>query len=303
MASFYIDSTSFDSATAVYTTSALTTKATDGVYAVCGYYRTQQSGVLLPGIFRCDAACASPCGTNVEPTDNQKGWYEGHYDTGSAVGAIKVTMTNASSSPVAFIVELGGDAYPDPSVPRRQPRASDAPGAELKRWTCTANPCNPDTTAISMTVYQKSGAGWFNTTGSITEYIDDISVPEALYTYWMYIPKVTNQYSIIDYAVLQPCTTNYDVTLTIDCPVLLPSFNAAGPFDTSEAALVATTYPIQVYHGVANGTPGTVDDYDFMFKDPYSSEFLDNKFYKLQSGFPAGTPVIQISNGLIIAFF
>jgi len=119
----------------------------------------------------------------------------------------------------------------------------------------------------------------------------------------MYIPKVTNQYSIIDYAVLQPCTTNYNVTLTIDCPVLLPSFNAAGPFDTSAAALVATTYPIQVYRGATNGTAATAATYDFMFKDPYSSEFLDNKFYKLQSGFPGVTPVIQISNGLITAFF
>ena len=50
MATFYIDTESFSTATAVWEDSNLTTKAPDGFYSFSGIYRQQFDGLLLSAI-------------------------------------------------------------------------------------------------------------------------------------------------------------------------------------------------------------------------------------------------------------
>lgn len=302
MPTFYIDTTTFETATAVYTTSALTTKASNGVYASCGYWRRQTAGVLEPGIYRCDAVCAARCGTTPLSTPDQKGWFKGHYDTGATLGAIRVEMRNTSTSPVAFICELGSEAYPDPNV-RRKANKSYAAGYTEKVYTYSVDPCNPEGTVISsISVFQRNSGAWDNTGITTTEYITSGTNIAGTPTLIMYIPKTSNQYTLLDYAIVQPCATGYTSTLRAECPVLLPSFSASQAFSLKAGACAASTYPIQLYQGHVNGTAGTTWGlYDWVFKDPYSSELADDGWYRLPSGLPGPNVVMSVANGLVLS--
>jgi len=77
---YYIDSTSFSTATAVYTDELLTTKAADGFYKFGSGYREQLSGLLLNNI---------ECTTCIDC----KRFTSFDYKTGTGVGTIDLVIT------------------------------------------------------------------------------------------------------------------------------------------------------------------------------------------------------------------
>lgn len=314
MPNVYMDTSSFATATALWTNAALTTKATDGVYAICGYWRRQTLGVLEPGIYNCANVCSRPCGTVNTPTEDFRGWYKLSYDTSSALGAIRVEMTNTLDEPIYYICELGGVAFPDFSIVRRKGRTySDGSGGgdyidKAYTMSTTTPLCNAGGSIITgLNVYRQILTGsWVPTGQTRTEYITDMTQIPAGVTLIMYIPKTTNTYNILDCVIVQPCATGYDATLVAQCPVLLPEMKVNGPWGitTPDNACASTGFPLAVYQGHTNGTPGVQWGlYDWVFLDPYSEKIAPDGWYKAYPGtMPAPDDVFYVADGAIRFF-
>jgi len=151
-------------------------------------------------------------------------------------------------------------------------------------------------------VFQRNSAVWDDTGITTTEYITTGTNIAGTPTFIMYIPKTSNQYTLLDYAIVQPCTGGYGSTLKADCPVLLPSFAASQVHSGADEACNATTYPIQLYQGHVTGTAGTTWGLnDWVFKDPYSVELADDGWYKLPSGLGGVNEVMQVADGLVFS--
>jgi hypothetical protein len=311
MPNVYMDTSSFATATALWSNATLTTKSPDGVYAICGYWRRQTAGVLEPGIYKCSDECAIPCGTITAETDDSKGWFKSSYDTGSALGAIRIEMTNISDQPVYYMCELGPLAFPDFSVIRRRGRTySDGAGAgdyinKAYTFSAAVTLCDPEVNTITnLQVYKIGGGTWTPVGGTETEYVTNMTSIMAGVTLIMYIPKVTNTYSILDWVIIQPCASGYQSSLFAHCPVLLPEMKANGPHVSADDACNSTGYPLAVYQGHTNGTPGvTWGLYDWVFLDPYSEKIASDGWYKAFPGtIPAPDDVFYLEDG-VIRFF
>jgi len=89
LGTYFFDGTSFSGATAVYTTSALTTPAPDGYYSQGGLYRQQFGGLLGP-VVPCPA-CTIDCGDPILGQGNH-GKYILNLQLGSTPGAAIITF-------------------------------------------------------------------------------------------------------------------------------------------------------------------------------------------------------------------
>ena len=90
MATFYIDTNSFSTATAVWDDSNLTIKAPDGFYSFAGIYRQQLGGILL-NVINCFAPPPPPI-----PCDE--------YSVDSSEETVNIEYTDCEGVPVS--VEL-----------------------------------------------------------------------------------------------------------------------------------------------------------------------------------------------------
>ena len=93
--SYYMDTASFATASAVWVDATLTTKAADGYYQFDGVYRQQVSGLLLDSV-ACPA-CVTPCGGTISVGGTQ-GVYNMEISLGSTVGAVIVRFNPANFS-------------------------------------------------------------------------------------------------------------------------------------------------------------------------------------------------------------
>ena len=88
LGTYFFDGSSFTGATAIYTTSTLTTLAPDGYYSQGGVYRLQSGGLLGP-VVPCPA-CTVPCGSIAGQGAN--GRFTLFVQLGSVSGAAVITF-------------------------------------------------------------------------------------------------------------------------------------------------------------------------------------------------------------------
>ena len=103
---YYIDTSSLSTATAVWTDAALTTKAPDGWYKFGVLYREQSSG-LLTGVANCN--CPVPCSGNVTASGGA-GVYNLNLEVGSTTGAV-ILYFNPQNIPDSFQVTYDSTTY------------------------------------------------------------------------------------------------------------------------------------------------------------------------------------------------
>jgi hypothetical protein len=107
---YYLNSTSFLTATAVYQDANLTTLSPDGYYVSGLYVRQQVEGVLLPAQTCPDCpAIPGQCGVSVDVSEAE-GVFVTDIDTGTDTGYIVIRF-NPNSVPMGIKVEFNGTIY------------------------------------------------------------------------------------------------------------------------------------------------------------------------------------------------
>ena len=214
---YYIDTTLFSTATAVYTDPALTIKAPDGWYQAtvedATTYR-QQTGGTLGSVANCQ--CSVPCGNDVSASGSV-GEYTVDIDTGTDTGAIIVYFQ-------PFNVPDGIKGIYDSTT--YNTLTTNAHGAELATagelnfvgqtnvGGCEATDLQGSSTVVSQFTFDGTS---FNDTGSDTTIVIPASGTVNLNAtgniyYTMVIPK--------------PNTSPANVQFKAICPTALPSFSS-----------------------------------------------------------------------------
>lgn len=320
MAIFYIDSSDFSTATAIYTNPALTSPAVDGYYQYCGIIRQISAGVLQPPVPCDDIAVGCVLNCNQQPagyaavttnlSGNNNGMYEFEVELSNTTGAVRVEMiVSLAQSSTAFIFQLGEDSYPNPIYGNRGSRSATnllgATGATLPiahRYTYGAagDSCNAVSTIITnLKLFQYYNSAWNWTNISNSEYITDgINIVADPGTMVLYIPKTSNDINLLRGRIVEACNVGgYNSSARIYCPALLPGFSST-TVDTTSALACAKARTITIYQGHVNGTPAaSFGLYDWVFADEYSTTLVADGYYALDYGTPKAW--IRVQNGIV----
>ncbi len=310
---YYLDTSLFSTATAVWTDAALTVKAADGWYQSPTennqIYR-QQTGGTLGSAANCQ--CALACGTPISVSQHGTGSFVSDIDMGSAAGAI-IIYFQPYSTPDGILATYNSTTY--------NTLTSNTYGVELATrgqinfigktsvTNCEATDLQGNSFTVSNYIY--SGSDYL-ATGTNTS----ISIPGSgtvnlnatgdLY-YTMVIPKPsatpdTLQLQIVNVCDLAPLTAfDYKVV----CATALPSFTTNAVETT--ATLACNAIQNQTYYFVKNSSttgsnPPVADSNtvpqvgNFVFSNNTAGTALTNGFYKI-----APSSVAQVADGVVSA--
>ena len=320
MAIFYIDSSDFSTATAIYSNPALTTPAVDGYYQYCGLLRQVSGGVLQAAVpcddidvgcvLNCNQGDAGFAAVTTNLSGNNNGMYDFEVELSNTTGAVRVEMTvTLAQSSTAFIFQLGEDSYPNPVYGNRGSRSATnlngATGGTLpiaQRYTygSAGDSCNAVSTIVtSLKVFQYYNSAWNWTNIMNSEYITDgISIAASPGTMVLYIPKTSNDINLLRARIVEACPVGgYNSVARIYCPALLPGFSST-TVDTTSALACAKARTITIYQGHVNGTAAaSFGLYDWVFADEYSTTLVADGYYALDYGTPKAW--IRVQNGIV----
>ena len=293
-ATYYIDGPTLDKATAVYTSSALTTKATDGWYSTGGFNRKQTSGLLE--INTLCSACNLACGTTLS-MDTSGGFYTVNIDLGSGTGAVVVDI-DFKTIPDGIKIEYNGVTYNSIYSPNFG--FINSPSTNPLYTGITAFDCSiSGKTFDNLIDYQFNGNG-FNTTGTIkSATVDPTSVflkATGLGTCKMIIPKTAASPSIATMTIISPCDKS-EIEITPACPTALSAWESyqAAPSATNASGLCTVGAVTTYYHVVVGGSVGNPGVGDIIYTDANGTTLAGAGFYSV-----VGASVIQVdANGVV----
>jgi hypothetical protein len=281
---YYINATSFNNATTIYTDATLTTLAPDGVYQFNGVHRTLTSGVL-GSVFYCDTCCAGCSATYIYPIPPAKNRY---HEVCSNIGeplnvAVVVKFKFTSNTPQYLGYPLGLRAEFDGQF--YQGVTSNRFGylPELYVGHTTFNTTTPTAAELEAnSPYTLDGWAWqplssaFVETQDITTYITQSMVnssrnnPDECY---LLIPKRTLA-STVNAQIFSPHrdmdSGGGGCDVTIECPSALPSYSTTDPEVSSALACSSASsggYPNKYFIMRVNSVSGAAKLYDRIFED------------------------------------
>tara|TARA_R110002096_G_scaffold435313_1_gene660164 strand:- start:122 stop:1462 length:1341 start_codon:yes stop_codon:yes gene_type:complete len=299
----YLDGPTLQTAVAVYTSAALSTKEPDGWYAVGGINRKQVSG-LLTSVSDCDA-CKLACGTTLS-MDTNRGYYTIEVELGAPTGAVVIDI-DFEFIPDGIKVVYDGTTYNDIYSPNFG--FINSPGTHPVYTGVTTFDCGVSLGGVypALTDYRFNGTG-FNDTGltqNVT--VDPTSAflkATGLGTCKMIIPKTAASPSTAVMTIISPCEKS-DIEITVACPVALSSFltTRVAPQATNIAGLCTLSVDQPRYHVLVNGTAGNPAVGDIMFQDANGVTPALAGFYAVVAYItgPTASAVIEVdANGIII---
>ena len=290
--SYYMDTASFATASAVWVDATLTTKAADGYYQFDGVYRQQVSGLLLDSV-ACPA-CVTPCGGTIN-TSGTQGVYNIEVSLGSAVGAVVIRFDPAGI-PDGLFVTYNGTTYTEVVSETHGFLAGGYLG--LSTSSCVSG--LPLPAPYTLNQFEYSG-GSFVATGLTEDIIvTDLSslTPTRPNSCVLVLPKLTATPDIMSIKVVGFCASTA-WNIEIDCPasltLFLSSLQSATP---CSATIDQVWYFVDVTeHGIGSPQIG-----DWIFADQYGNNKLSDigGAGKYRTG--AGTTYIEIdSNSVVIS--
>jgi len=298
---YYLDAPTLEAATAVYTSAALDTKATNGWYSTGGFSRKQTSGILE--INSLCSACKLACGTTLS-MDTLPGVYTVEVELGAPTGAVVVDI-DFKTYPDGFKIVYDGTTYNDIySLPFG---FINSPGTHPVFAGITAFDCSISGTNFFLKNYQFNGTG-FNDVGTNQNVtVDPTSVflkSSSLGTCKMIIPKTAASPSTAAMTIISPCDKS-EIEVTVGCPAALPSFltTRVAPQATNIAGLCTASVDQPRYHVLVNGTAGNPAVGDIMFQDANGVTRALAGFYAVVPYItgPTASAVIEVdANGIII---
>jgi hypothetical protein len=297
---YYLDAPSLALATAVYTNSALTVCAPNGVYSDGNITRVQTGCVLGPAKF-CPS-CGEECGTSLSELKVTNGIYSSTVDLGNDpgdTGAIIIRF-EPLSFPNGFKAVYDGITYNSFSSPVYG--YSTAPSGLTNYIGDQDNDCGITSSSFILSNYD-----WNDTTNTY-DYNGTTSVVSALPsqlnlsvnppgTCVMVIPKVSLNPSSLDITIESPCGANFG--LYVSCPeALLPILGSQ--VGISSASVCGDDQNITYYSAPVNGDGITLGLFDWIFLDPNGEIAASDGYYYSPSSLPSGYEWFLVSNGVIV---
>jgi len=298
MANYYLDGTTLDNSTSVFTDAELTICAADGFYSDGTIVRELSGCSLLPAQI-CPSCLppAEPCGGSLSASGNQ-GIYLLNIDTGGTafdVGAIIVKF-NPFSVPDGIKAIYDGVVYNKLSAYASGYHGSTNASGHTYVGT-TGSDCGISGNTYVLNEYVYSD-GSFNTSGNQqTVSIDsgDVSLTSSSPgTCTMVIPKPTPAPTQVSFEFVGPCSgTAFDIE--VFCPALLFGYQSSNISEVNSTDACARDLIITYYNVPVRGSEGVPGLYDFVFSDQYGQNKLPGGFYKTSSGW------IEVDfNGVVI---
>jgi hypothetical protein len=297
MATYYIDTNDFSTATSIWTNSNLTIKAADGFYQKDGFYRQMSGGELLHSTI-CPS-CLIPCGETIIANGAQ-GIYYLDVELEASTGAVIIEF-NPDNVPDGILAVYNGTIYNGLSSPNYgwlQGTAGLPTYIGLDTATCS--PTIVTNSPYTLDEFRYDGTSFVDL--GTTELVTILSgqtqlTPSRPENTVMVIPKTLASPSDLRLTIIGPCTGTL-FNISVSCPAALPSFDSSTMNATSElacSASITTTY----YVAHVNGAGGTLGLYDLVFSDANGQSKLSAGYYKTND---AGTNEwYQVdANGVII---
>lgn len=298
---YYINGPDLESATAVFTDSAMTICAADGFYQQNGIVREQVDCVLLPQV-TC-ASCAFPCDVTIAD-NNIYGYssFKSSIDLGSGTGAVILTF-NVDDIPDGVMVIYNSVVYNKLSSPTYGYLAAPAGNATF------IGKASEDCGLVqifpwALAIFRYNGHGFDITSDSENVYV----IPADLQLTTnnpgdcvMVIPKTTAEPSVMEITVLTICESSA-FEFTVDCPANLPGFSCTARYATSAEACAISEINIR-YSAPVNGNGTILGLYDWVFSDVNGQNVLADGYYHSPDAIPVfGDGYFRVANGVIIEF-
>ncbi len=273
----YLDAPDLATATAVFTDSALTVKASDGWYSNGVISRKQVSGELQ--VAETCVTCSVPCSGAINATGNV-----GAYvlpvnvgDTASDVGAviiyfdpvnipdgIKVVYDSVTYNEGVILDNNEGYVTATGTNPLFTGRSSSA-------GSCPSGFTGGGTTTVDQSTYNASSSSFVQDSGvtqTVTWTSSDVHLTtDAPEEVMMVIPKPNASPGNLEVTIYGVCgSTGWGIEL--NCPAVLPSFQSSE--DASASITAACGEPIDTSYYVANHkghTSGTINLMDRIYVD------------------------------------
>lgn len=313
LANVYIDGSSFSTATGIWSDSALTTYATTGWYSDGSIARYWDSSTGLLGPVATCPDCEVECsdivfslasGTNTDTSNPPASGSVGkkfitNFDTKTGLGAIVIRF-NPGEEANGINVKYEGNVYRTFSTQMygRKTTGSNAIwlGNEFLA-NCLGADLNPNINGRDFDNFLFDGVSFnsLGSSGSLTITAGNnqttlIAPGECV----MVLNKANAVSSNVQVNVYGLCAGD-DWSLSLECPVTLPSFSAS-TMQGNKAAACGEPIDQTYYYVHVNGSNGNLSLYDFVFNDANAATPASDGWYRISTGL-----AIRVSNGIIAA--
>lgn len=276
MATFYIDTDSFETALSAYSDPGLTTKASDGYYSDGVIYRQQVSGVLYPPV-SCPS-CPVSCGTLVSVSTGDIGVYEISFDAGSGTGVVEVSF-DPNSVTKGIRVEFDSVLYVTAITP-------DGPGGEGNKVFVgnSANDCGVEGSSFVLNVFKYANGAFVDT----QEPRDVTAFPRNMHLsasdpgpVKILVPKPSSSPSEVKITVYVPCLDDTDFDIKVECPVSMTGFDADPSPQSNDGAACALggSYGDTFYNFPIAGVAGVPSVGDIIYLDANGETLAGEGYY------------------------
>lgn len=299
MATYYIDTNDFTTATSIWTNSNLTVKAADGFYQQNGFYRQMSGGELLSSTI-CPS-CSIPCGSTVTANGTQ-GVYYLNVNLSSPTGAVIVRF-NPTSAPEGIKAVYNSVVYNGVSSPLygwRQGTAGLPTYLGALSDACSSGIVAGSPYTLNEFQYDGTTFAPLGTPETVSIATGQMQLTtNAPGNTLMVIPKTSASPSILNLSIIGPCSgTQFSVS--VSCPAALQAFDSSTVYANSELACAAAIGSIY-YVAHVNGSGGTLGLYDLVFSNANGQSKLAAGFYKTNDAGANNWYQVD-ANGAIVLF-
>lgn len=315
----YFNAPTFSEATTVYDDALLSAVSVDGYYSDGVVTRYQLTGVL--GInATCPTCVTYPCTSGVTIPTVVPARYDLKTTFGSAIGAIKLTVSNVGLFPIG--IQLMKDNIQYDVKFSSTDTAFEALGQinapvtfNLSFFSSGATaPCSSyNFSSLSLPTYMYDETDWVTDNVLSTVSLSNkrsATTEETLNTLILYVPKTSATDFTLRTIAVAPCGgAGQAAPISIGCPLALPAFDISSPQPNANAACVAGIAS-QLYVGYVSGaTVGgdvRISVNDFIFEDANGNIKATNAWYGInrinaEGGGSAGQKSrIQVQDGIVV---
>ena len=292
----YFNAPTFSEATTVYDDDLLSTVSVDGYYSDGVVTRYQLTGVLGLNA-TCPTCVTYACTSGVTIPTVDVARYDLKTTFGTAIGAIKLTVSNLGLYPIG--IQLMKDNVEYDVKFSSTDTAFEALGQinapvtfDLSFFSSGATaPCSAyNFSSLSLPTYMYNGTTWATddvlSTVSLTNK-RGATTEESLDTLILYVPKTSATDFTLRTIAVAPCGgASLATPISIGCPVALPAFDISGP-QPNQGAACASQATTQLYVGYVSGaTVGSdirINLNDFIFDDANGNVKASDNWYGLAS--------------------
>ena len=297
---YFLDASSLALATAVYTDSALSICAPDGVYSDGNITRVQSGCVLGPAKF-CPS-CGSDCDSEYTFSKQVEGIFHNTIDLGNNpgdIGAIIIRF-DPTEYPSGFKAVYDGVTYNSFSSPFYG--YSTAPAGLTNYIGDVDKDCGISSASFILPNINWDIPGGLYVPDGTTSIINILPSQVNLTvngpgTCVMVIPKVNLNPSSLDITIEAPCSADFG--LYVSCPMPLSDI-LASQVGISSASVCGDEEKITYYNAPVNGNGTILGLFDWIFLDPNGEVKASDGYYYAPSSLPAGYEWFLVSNGVIV---